>query len=321
MNNSKIKVPNLFVVGAAKSGTTALYNFLDQHPDIYMSPIKEPHFFCTDIRINNFNDDYTKRNYFNTSEYFSNKKLPKRHIAFLDNRDDYFKLFREHKNEKYLGEVSNGYLYSKVAAHNIYNYNPDAKIIMILRDPCERAFSHCRQEYIFGNESDNVKHKNFTQKIINDYNINDNKWGGESHIYIQLGLYYNQVKRYYDLFPKENIKILLYDELKNHPEQIKHNLFKFLNLEIPNVDFSQKFNSSIVPKNSLIAYFFELIRGNGYLRNLFSNKFKNYIKKTFFTENKLVIHNQDKEIILNFFTEDIKKLEELIEIPLTHWLE
>tara|TARA_X000001036_G_scaffold439118_1_gene489007 strand:+ start:1153 stop:2118 length:966 start_codon:yes stop_codon:yes gene_type:complete len=321
MHDSKLKVPNLFVVGAAKSGTTALYNFLDQHPDIYMSPLKEPHFFCTDIRIENFNDDYKKRNFFNTSKYFSNKKLPKRHIAFLDNRNDYFELFREHKNEQYAGEVSNGYLYSSKAANNIYNFNPSAKIIIILRNPCDRAFSHCRQEYIFGNESDNATYKNFTQKIINDYKVLDDKWGGKSHIFIELGLYYNQVKRYYDLFPKENIKILLYDDLKNNPEQIKDNLFNFLNLEIPDIDFSQKFNSSIVPKNSLIAYFFELFKNNGFLRNLFSNKFKNYIKKTFFKESKQTILKKDRKIILNFFTKDIKKLEKLIKIRLVHWLE
>ena len=147
MIESKQKLPNLFVVGAAKSGTTAIYNFLDQHPDIYMSPLKEPHFFCDDIRRENFSKQYKRRTRFNIDAYLSNKKLSKKHIAYLNNITHYLELFREHSDEKYLGEVSNGYLFSTVAAQNIYNFNPNAKIIMILRDPCERAFSQWSREH------------------------------------------------------------------------------------------------------------------------------------------------------------------------------
>ena len=322
-NRLKVKkLPNLFVVGAAKSGTTALYNFLDQHPEIYMSPLKEPHFFCTDIRRENFSDFFKKRavSPSHLNHYLSKKKLSKMQIAFVDNMQDYTQLFREHKNEKYLGEVSNGYLLSEVAAQNIYNYNPDAKIIMILRDPCERAYSHCRQEYT-GNFSRKVNSTNFVKHIIDDYNSRDSTWGGDSHIFVELGLYYNQVKRYYDLFPKNNIKILLYNDLKNRPEKVKNDLFSFLDVEIPHIDFTKKYNTSIIPKNFVVAHAFQIFRNNGLLRNLFSNNFKNFIKKNLFTENKQEISAEDKKTILDFFIQDIHKLEKLIKIRLVHWLE
>jgi hypothetical protein len=314
------KSPNLFVVGAAKSGTTAIYNFLDQHPDIYMSPLKEPHFFCDDIRRENFSMQYKRRTRFNIDAYLSKKKLSKKHIAYLNNTTHYLELFREHSDEKYLGEVSNGYLYSTVAAQNIYNFNPNAKIIMILRDPCERAFSHCRQEYI-GNFSEKVKTRNFVKHIIDDYNIKNDNWGGDSHTFVQLGLYYNQVKRYFDIFPKKNIQIMFYNDLKNNPKKFKNDLFSFLNVDNHKIDFTKKFNSSIIPKNFVIAFLFQILRNNGLIRNLFASKSKRFIKKLLFKENKEEIRSHDRKKILKFFINDIKKLELLINTDLKKWLD
>ena len=318
----KQKLPNLFVVGAAKSGTTAIYNFLDQHPDIYMSPLKEPHFFCDDIRRENFSTFFKKRTVSPAylKHYLSQKKLSKMQIAFVDNEKDYFQLFREHSDEKYLGEVSNGYLFSTVAAQNIYNFNPNAKIIMILRDPCERAFSHCRQEYI-GNFSEKVKTRNFVKHIIDDYNIKNDNWGGDSHTFVQLGLYYNQVKRYFDIFPKKNIQIMFYNDLNNNPQKFKNDLFSFLNVDNHKIDFTKKFNRSIIPKNFVIAFLFQMFRNNGLIRNFFSSKSKRFIKKLFFKENKEEIGSHDRKKILKFFINDIKKLELLINTDLKKWLD
>ena len=324
MIESKQKLPNLFVVGAAKSGTTAIYNFLDQHPDIYMSPLKEPHFFCDDIRRENFSTFFKKRTVSPAylKHYLSQKKLSKMQIAFVDNEKDYFQLFREHSDEKYLGEVSNGYLFSTVAAQNIYNFNPNAKIIMILRDPCERAFSHCRQEYI-GNFSEKVKTRNFVKHIIDDYNIKNDNWGGDSHTFVQLGLYYNQVKRYFDIFPKKNIQIMFYNDLKNNPQKFKNDLFSFLNVDNHKIDFTKKFNATKMPRNLLIARFFNRIRPkNPYLRDLLPKRLKSFILNIFFTADKKGIFSlseEDKIKIYNYFKNDISELENLLNVDLDKW--
>ena len=321
MIESKQKLPNLFVVGAAKSGTTAIYNFLDQHPDIYMSPLKEPHFFCDDIRRENFSTFFKKRTVSPAylKHYLSQKKLSKMQIAFVDNEKDYFQLFREHSDEKYLGEVSNGYLFSTVAAQNIYNFNPNAKIIMILRDPCERAFSQWSREH----QANLSYSNNFINDIIYDYSLNDPVYHQSSFTFIEQGLYSNQVKRYLDLFPINNIKIFFHNDLKNNPEELKNDLFSFLNVDNHKIDFTKKFNATKMPRNLLIARFFNRIRPkNPYLRDLLPKRLKSFILNIFFTADKKGIFSlseEDKIKIYNYFKNDISELENLLNVDLDKW--
>jgi len=162
----KEKLPNFFIVGAAKAGTTSLYNYLKQHPDIYMSPIKEPNYFAKDIDINLFRKDYKKTALIDTQKYFSKPKLEELHLAFITELEDYIKLFQKVSNEKVIGETSVSYLYSKVAAKEIKKLVPDAKIVIILRDPIERAYSH----YLMNLKEGLITERNFIKEILVDYN-------------------------------------------------------------------------------------------------------------------------------------------------------
>ena len=321
MNDSKLKVPNLFVVGAAKSGTTALYNFLNQHRDIYMSPLKEPHFFCTDIRRENFSNFFKNRSVSpaHLKHYLSKKRLSKMQIAFVDNERDYFQLFSEHSDEKYLGEVSNGYLLSTVAAQNIYNYNPEAKIIMILRDPCDRAFSQWLREF----QANLSRSSNFVDDVNYDYSLNDPVYHQSSYTLVEQGLYFNQVKRYLDLFPHNNIKILFHHDLKNSPEKVKNDLFSFLNVENYNINFKKKYNATKMPRNKLIAGIFNQIRPkNPFLRDLLPKKIKSFILNIIFSSDKkgmFLLSKKEKIEIFNHFKNDINHLEKLLNVKLDQW--
>ena len=108
-------MPNFLIIGAMKSGTTALYYYLEQHPQVYMSPVKEPNFFC--------------------SEENSDGDFATRLGAYQD-------LFRDVSGEKAIGEASHCYLYEPEAAARIQEYITDAKLIAVLRDPVDRAYSH-----------------------------------------------------------------------------------------------------------------------------------------------------------------------------------
>lgn len=115
--------PNFFIVGAPKCGTTSLASWLAEHPDIFMSPVKEPHFFNTDqVNIH-------------------------RHSP-----EDYERLFSGAGEERAVGEASTWYLASKVAVPNILEYNPDARFIVCVRDPVDMAFSLHRQTQFVGVE-------------------------------------------------------------------------------------------------------------------------------------------------------------------------
>ena len=119
-----IKLPNLFIVGTGRAGTTSLYNYLKQHPEVFMSPIKEPQYFLR-------KDIY---------EFHDGIDIEK----IISDFGEYINLFKGGEHKKIRGEASALYLYLKSATHEIYELIPDAKIIISLRNPIERALSYFR---------------------------------------------------------------------------------------------------------------------------------------------------------------------------------
>ena len=148
-----VKKPNFFLVGAAKSGTTTLSKMLEAHPEVYLSPIKEPNYFSKDILPEKFEPVYRKNTFFADKTYFSQKPLKKVHLSFVREEKEYMALFEDAGNEKAIGECSTSYLYSSEAAEEIRKFQPDAKIIVILRNPVTRAFSHYLMGLRFGYSS------------------------------------------------------------------------------------------------------------------------------------------------------------------------
>lgn len=312
------KLPNFFIVGAAKSGTTSLYYYLKQHPEIYMSPIKEPNYFAKDINVDQFREDYKRETFIDTKKYFSKSKLEELHLAFITNFEDYLQLFREVTNEKAIGECSNSYLYSKVAAKEIKKLIPNAKIIMILRNPVERAYSH----YLMNLKEGRTSEKDFIKEVLADFNKSYKGWG-ISHLYIELGLYYEQVKRYLELFPRQNIKIILYEDFKNYPEKILKEIFEFLNVDknyLPNL--GQKYNVSAIPKypkfNQIVKKVY--IQLKSLIPKKISNNLKKKYKNVFFEKKKKPLSRKEKQILLEYFKDNIEKLSKIINKDLSIWL-
>ena len=241
--------PNLFIVGAAKAGTTSLYNYLEAHPEIYMSPIKEPLFFGEDVSFSDFREDHQRNTKMDFRDYLAKKPLKKRHIAFVEKQKDYLALFKEANNLPILGEASTSYLYSEKAAKEIYDFNPKAKVIIILRDPVERTASHFLMDYARGNQDDiNIK-----KVLERDYNTVP-KGYCISNLYIDLSLYYDQVQRYLSVFPKDQILILHYDDLIGHTKAILEKIFTFLKVENITVVQTSKFNVTKEPRSKILKH-------------------------------------------------------------------
>src|SRR5580765_4773440 len=136
------KLPNFFIVGAAKSGTTSLYEYMKMHPEVYMAPIKETHHFSTDIDNTQFRPNYARSLNKDLTSFLEGDMSDGIFHAFVKDWNQYVKLFGKVNSEKAIGEVTNSYLYSHEAAQNILSRFPNAKVIMILRNPIDRAFSH-----------------------------------------------------------------------------------------------------------------------------------------------------------------------------------
>lgn len=312
-------LPNFFVVGAAKSGTSSIATYLDAHPDVYVSPIKEPHYFSDDIRLNECNAKYRRRIAFDIAAYFHQENLIPLHIAHIENSAQYLALFREVRNESAIGELSTGYLYSSNAAKNIFDFNPAAKIVMILRQPVRRAYSHYLMNLRDGWEGTHE----FMNAIRRDYSQKNKGWG-KSHLYVELGLYFEQVKRYLDVFPKEQIKILLYDDLNVNPEVFMAELFNFLEVDagrLNQLDFLKHENAAALPKSRLVLKslpFLFLIKNK--LGNQFSHSAKSKLRKLLFSSQNLPkFSGQEFDELMRYFSDDINKLAVLIRRDLSHW--
>jgi hypothetical protein len=231
---------NLFIVGAAKCGTTSLHSILSNHPDIFMSKVKEPHFF-SDVYIGNgLESSFDK-----TKDY---------HTRTIKNPAVYHSLFSEGANCKYRGEASPSYLWDEKSAERIYNYNQDTKIVIILRDPIKRCLSHYQMDISNGVQAD----YNYYQGIQKDYQIPSNlkRWGSKkSHLYVELGMYYSQVQRYYSIFPEKQILIITTKDLKDIGI-LNSKIGTFLSLDnSKSLVASQAANTSKVPRLKIILKF------------------------------------------------------------------
>ena len=222
---------NTFIVGFPKSGTTSLHYYLNQHPDVCMSNIKEPNFFSSNEIA---------------ELYYDNTVIKK--------MSDYIKLF-DHPNNKILGESSVSYIYYSSVAKKIFNHNKNAKIIIILRNPVDRAFSHFLMDNRLGYCNINFK------EVIS----NPKKYPLFYQQYVDIGHYYEKLKVYIDIFKKENIKILIYEDFIKETQKYVNEVFDFLEIKRFKVDISPK-NIYKKPSNFILEklYKFKI------LRNLFN---------------------------------------------------
>jgi hypothetical protein len=299
-------LPNFLIIGAAKSGTSSLYAYLEQHPEIFMSPIKEPHFFSFDSvsRITSGPGDTISQ--------------------AITSLDDYKHLFDNVKTEKAIGEASTSYLYRPESVKRIYELIPDVKLIAILRHPAERAFS----AYMHVVRDQREVAKNFEQALAMEPMRKQANWDPIWH-FTSVGFYYNQLDRYFRFFQKDQIKIFLYDELVNDPSSLLRNIFEFLNVDANfNVDTSIKINVSGKQKSEFIYSLSKTLFNSPNpirwisrqvipkrWRYLVTNWIRNLNLK------KQQIPYQIREELINLYREDILRLECLINKDLSHWLE
>ena len=199
--------PDFLIVGAAKAGTTSLYKYLDQHPEIFMTTPKEPCFFA----------------FANEQIHFYTEKP-----AFITNPADYLKLFNDCGNAKCRGEASTPYLYLyRKTIDNIQKYISEShkylKIIILLRNPVERAFSQYVMYRALGLENLNFRDAVNAEKsrMAENYHFD--------YFYVDRGNYYHQVKAYSENF--QQIQIILFDDFTDNPEKTIRDCFKFLNID------------------------------------------------------------------------------------------
>lgn len=299
---AKEKLPNFLIVGAAKCGTTPLYFYLKQHPDIFIPGMKECRFFSEMPPFNGPQSEiYRKRSTHTLEEY----KL----------------LFSGVTNEKALGDASPDYLYFyEQSIKNIKKIDGSPRIIIILRNPVNRAFSNYLHLVRGGWEE-----LSFEEALELEEKIKKDNWLWVRY-YKDIGFYYQQVKAYLENF--ENVRIYLYEDFKKDNLKVIKDIFSFLNVDdsfIP--DTKTKYNVSGIPKNRLLH---KLITKSNLIKSLigpivnFGISKEKRIKIIESLGSKLLTRPEMKpetrEYLKNLYREDILKLQELLKKDLSRWL-
>ncbi len=187
MSEPGLRWPNLFLVGAAKAGTTSLYRELARHPAIYMSPMKEPHFFS------------------------QIEPAPERKAFFphVTGEDEYLALFEGATTEELLGEASTSYLWDGQAAERIKRVVPEARILIMLRDPVDRAYSQ-----YWNDVREGIERRSFLDALVEEQRSGPGAWGVSS-LHIDCGRYADQVERYLDRFGAR-VQVLFFEDFVGH---------------------------------------------------------------------------------------------------------
>ena len=315
-----MKDPNFFVVGAGKCGTTTLYHILFQHPEIFMSPIKEPNYYATDIKPEEFSEQFVtlqKRKNLDLNAYLDGPMTERVFLYYVTKEEDYKKLFKNVKNEKAIGEISNSYLFSKVAAQNLKNAIPDAKIIIILRNPVERMTSHYK-----ANLRDGKTIRPFYEEVTYDYSKSRKGWG-ITHGYFEMGQYADQVERFLQIFDRDKIKVLWFEDLKKDSSRVAKEIFSFLGVSTDvKIDPEERQHLSTEPRNKKLVYFLSQKGLKKPALRMFPKSWHEPIKNIFFSKNNsFFLEPEDKKKLQAFYHDDILKLQKLLNVDLSRWLQ
>ena len=298
-------MPNFFIVGAARSGTTSLDRYLSQHPEIYITPKKETHFFAGASFPACFHGP-------------GDERLSR---LLIRDADQYTQLFAGVAGEKAIGESSAFYLCFPRTAEQIAQAVPDAKIIIILREPVARTYSAYMMLIRDGRET-----LGFAEGLSKE---EERRQKGFEPIwwYRELSQYFNQVKHYQDVFGAQRVKVLLYEELFAMPEQVLREVFVFLGVkEDVAIDTSVRYNVSGPPKSrKLYALLDKFIYNPGPLGQHIKSLVPEHSRITWASKVMGVslrsvpldphMHTQLKE----YFAEDVSKLEDLLHRNLRCW--
>ncbi|GGA48443.1 sulfotransferase [Okeania sp. KiyG1] len=298
-----MKLPTFLIIGVQKAGTTSIYKYLNEHPQVYMSPIKETNFFATDWE--------------NKTEKAPDTGTRKR----INSWERYCELFMDVKDEIAIGEASPNYLVSyKTSSEMIQRYVPDVKMIAILRNPVERAYSdylmHLRDGINVG------KVRSLSEQV---------KFRADSSSTIKKGLYYSPIKHYFETFNLEQLKVILYDDLTKDSLKVMQEIYGFIGVDDTfNPDTSKRSQSAAIPKNQALN---NLLQTKNPVRTAISSTLKvlmplemrqklrsSIIELNSAGKELKPLSSEERQVLTEFYREDILKLQDLIDRDLSSWL-
>jgi len=304
--------PNFFIVGAAKSGTTSVARYLEEHPQVYMSPIKEPSYFARDM-IENLEVPGWTHNQRGLERYLNGPMSGRRGGCVLE-WEAYLKLFRNVSNEIAIGEASTAYLISPEAPADIRAAVPHARIIVVLRSPIERAFStylmFCRNGRLRASFSDVIRSDVSDRLYIWRRKMLESRK-------IAPGF-----ERFLNTFPRKQVRWYFYEDLSCEPLAVMQRIYEFLGVDPTfRPDVNRRYNEEMRPKAPVLhyaAYAAGLWKIAGHV---VPRRMRPTLRRFVFKAGPATRPSiEDRAILADYFKEDVDRLSQLVQKDLSHWL-
>ena len=305
---------NFFLIGAPKGGTTLVHERLSLHPQVFLSPVKEPNHFSVDIDPSRFSAAFRANTKLDAAAYLSKKPLVARQVGFFQDPAQYAELFEGAGPEHIaVGECSTSYLWSKEAANRVAQAHPRARILAVLRNPVERLHSHWLMARKYG----------FTDLDLMDAVEADRShahpgWG-QSELFVEAGLYAEQLHRWLREFPRERVKILFSEQLSD--PNAWEELQQWLGLDgpIPEVNGNRSNPAGRARMEGLNHWVTRLGMKEAAGR-MVPQFLKLGLKRIWYTDEGLPgLSDADRAALWPLFESDVEELEILLDIDLAHW--
>ncbi len=294
--------PNLFIVGAPKCGTTSMHDYLDQHPEIFMSRNKEPRHFADELEID-----------------------PRRYIG---DRSTYLGLFQEGRDARYRGESSPLYLFSQTAAQRIKEFEPDARIIIMLRNPVDMINSLHLERINTGNEDllslqealDAEPERREGKRIPPTTRLKN------CHVYTEIATFSPQVQRFFDQFDRDKVHIIIFDDLKSNVQRVYRETLEFLQVD-PNVEVDLGIRNQSRPVTGTDLAIKRFFTKNRKLKRLLVDPLPDPVLKFYrrlVSKTGKVLRDQQidptlRNRLVEQFRPEVDRLSTLIDCDLSHW--
>lgn len=283
-------LPNFLIIGTAKAGTTALYHYLQQHPDIFMSPVKEANFFAYEGEDAPYH-------------WLGPASRPQFPVTTLP---EYEQLFTGGEDAVARGEASPLYLESPSVPARIHQQLPRVRLVTSLRNPADRAFSGYLMHVRMGRAPGDIA----------------TAFPDSAH-YVRVGFYFEKLQRFYEHFPREQMEILIFEEWRRNPSRALQDLYRFLGVDDTFVaNASVRHNVGSYPRFRLLNTLLSraAIRDRlepitpGWLKDLARRLRERNLGRT------PEFPPEQRARLIRLYRDDILKLQDLIGKDLSSWL-
>ena len=310
-----VRWPNFFVAGVPKAGTTSLHSYLAQHPQIFMSPVKEPMFFgAADLLSPPFRQqflDYMARDPVQLREFLEDTESG-RGRRFALHPDAYTRLFDGVENETAIGEASIDYFWLPSAAQAIRERLPEARLIFVLRNPVEKLFS----SFLVARRVDPTL-------AFRPWFVEATRPGSRFWPLSDSARYATHLERFLALFPREHIRVYLFDAYRADPRATVRDICAFLGVDPDHeIDFTQRRNEGVVPRAAGLHRLRRRLFGAWAPTRGVPEPARGVLRRLYYRDKGgAALSPEERGTVVEYYRDEMTRTERLLDCDLSRWRE